>query len=429
MFINDACPHLLIKKYFSLLFMVWLCIFWEHSVQAENRWAVIIGIEEYQDPRLNLEYTQDDAEAIYQILRTIGDIPEQNILFLLNEQATRDSISEAFRDWLPNRVEPDDFVVIYYTGHGVQGPDLEPEDEGDSKDEYLVPYDIDISSVDTLGTSGVRDDLLSEWLGKLLSDTVVIFDATYSGVGNMQEEFPGLSEHISILASCQPYQQACEYPELKHGIFTYYLTKGLQGEADQNSDGQILVSEAFAYTEQHMANDARISGLKQQPVIWMKKDHVLVTVLEKIHIDLWFDILEADGTETRGVEGGEYQSGATIKLSFQVAQDCYLFVFNIDQNGQVYNFHPLDAEADESVQVEKDRIYTVETRLDDVVGEECFYAVASWQSFSLSRDVLPAVNKMFQTKGLQLEPMKELDVPLKELDIPFSYKIICFKHR
>ena len=39
---------------------------------AENRWAVIIGISEYQDQRANLQFTADDAKAIYHVLSTKG---------------------------------------------------------------------------------------------------------------------------------------------------------------------------------------------------------------------------------------------------------------------------------------------------------------------------------------------------------------------
>ncbi len=452
-------------------------MFWGQIAQAKNRWAVIIGIEEYQDSRLNLEYTEDDATAMYQVLSTKENIPEQNIHFLLNEKATKAAISKAFRDWLPEHVKPGDFVVVYYSGHGIQGPDRNPKDEQDNEDEYLVPYDFDISSLETTAETGVRDDLIAEWLGKLPSDTVVIFDSCYSGGGikmiskgtprnpyallprlkmvkstspnvsppeGMQKEFSGLSEHITFLASCQPYQSAQEYLGLKHGIFTYYLIKGLQGAADQNNDGQIFVSEAFRYTEQQMSSDARTEVSKQQPLIWTKRDNVFVFVTpsdrtpageatptsipksapdsEKIQVDLWFDILEADGTVTPGIENKEYQSGAIIRLSFKVTQNCYLFVFNIDQDGEAYNFHPVDPEADESVPAEKDRVYSVQAKLDEVLGEERFYAIASERPFSLSQDVLSAVDKEFQARGLKIDGMKELN-------LPFPYATISFKHR
>ena len=35
-----------------------------------------------------------------------------------------------------------------------------------------------------------------------------------------------------------------------HGVFTYFLLRGLQGEADRNHDGVVTAGELFAYLQQ-----------------------------------------------------------------------------------------------------------------------------------------------------------------------------------
>ena len=37
------------------------------------------------------------------------------------------------------------------------------------------------------------------------------------------------------------------YPEKKHGLFTYFFLKGLQGAADLDGDGAVTVSEMERY--------------------------------------------------------------------------------------------------------------------------------------------------------------------------------------
>jgi len=486
-------------------FFILFCVVWGQMAQAENRWAVVIGISTYQDSRATLKYTAKDAMTIYDILSTNEYFPKQNIHLLLDEQATQANITRAFRDWLPDRAVSGDIVVIYYSGHGFPGPDIDPKDEADNRDEYLAPYDINLSNPQTIVQSGVRDDLIADWLGKLSSDNIVIFDSCYSGggiksiltsgtpkslehllpfqsgtkslptTGGMRQELSGLSQRVTFLAASLPSQRSWKDPDLKQSVFTYYLARGLQGNADMNGDGNISVSEAFNYTQQQIASDQKWGHL-QQPVIELKKDLVLVSLeppvqiadteptaaptsiptvtpmptptpivsieptpnpiptptpkptsaspiqVGKIKVDLWFDIIQANGTVKPGVENEEYRSGEILKLSFRAAQDCYLFAFNIDQNGNVYNIHPTDSQADASVRVEGNRIYRVRGTLDKIVGEERFYVVASEHPFSLSQDVLPEVLREFRAKNLQVGQMKDLKIPL-------SYATTGLKHR
>ena len=39
--------------------------------------------------------------------------------------------------------------------------------------------------------------------------------------------------------------------EANHGMFSYFLMKGMEGEADANNDNQITAGELHAYVEQN----------------------------------------------------------------------------------------------------------------------------------------------------------------------------------
>ncbi|MCJ8278652.1 MAG: peptidase C14, partial [Rivularia sp. ALOHA_DT_140] len=43
------------------------------------------------------------------------------------------------------------------------------------------------------------------------------------------------SKGFCALLSCDRGQKSWEFPELGHGVFTYYLMKGLSGEAADNT--------------------------------------------------------------------------------------------------------------------------------------------------------------------------------------------------
>jgi len=48
------------------------------------------------------------------------------------------------------------------------------------------------------------------------------------------------------LLSCDRAQQSWEFPEMGHGVFTYYLIRGLQGAA-ANSQGIIEADGLYRY--------------------------------------------------------------------------------------------------------------------------------------------------------------------------------------
>ncbi|MEK9622767.1 MAG: hypothetical protein VW292_11220, partial [Alphaproteobacteria bacterium] len=61
--------------------------------------------------------------------------------------------------------------------------------------------------------------------------------------------------------------------EAKHGMFSYFLMKGLEGDADRDGDNQITTGELHAYVQQNVMQQS--SG-SQTPTITGESDRVLV---------------------------------------------------------------------------------------------------------------------------------------------------------
>jgi len=71
-----------------------------------NAHAVIIGINEYQDEKIpDLQFARADAEGVHQILTDpeLGRIPPENVILLLDENATQQNIRSAIGDEIPRR--------------------------------------------------------------------------------------------------------------------------------------------------------------------------------------------------------------------------------------------------------------------------------------------------------------------------------------
>jgi uncharacterized caspase-like protein len=74
------------------------------------------------------------------------------------------------------------------------------------------------------------------------------------------------------------------YPEKKQGLFTYFLLKGLGGEADSDGDYWVSVKEVYGYVRNRVVSVSRRMGAEQTPVLMpsseILKDMAIVKVLK-----------------------------------------------------------------------------------------------------------------------------------------------------
>ena len=256
------------------------------SQSAESRkFAVIIGIDKYKSPDIEgLKVAGIDAKSIYQIITDPkgGGFPVENVKLLLNDQATRESITKILGEWLPGQAKPDDMVLIFYSGHGGIEPDLSGE-EADGNSKYIIPYDTDPKN---LFSTAIQNSNLSGMLQRIGSNQMVfLIDCCYSGgattgqeviksissptakVGtDVYNDFSG-SGRVIISASLSD-QVSYEIPKLNHGIFTYNLLEGISGKADYNKDGVVtLIAEMYPFLSQEVVKMAYSFGFRQNPTL------------------------------------------------------------------------------------------------------------------------------------------------------------------
>lgn len=166
--------------------------------RAARHISLLIGVGNYQHVNsdawkelhlANLEGPAKDVIAMKTVLRSRGFLPGEDQKVLVDGQARKQDILAAFQ-WVAGRAtEPNDVVVIYYSGHGSWAPDQAIDatrkvDEalsvpGDIYDEGLVPWDArEPSNPRHL----VLDDEIGAMLDRLRTENVtVIIDACFSG--------------------------------------------------------------------------------------------------------------------------------------------------------------------------------------------------------------------------------------------------------
>jgi uncharacterized caspase-like protein len=80
-----------------------------------------------------------------------------------------------------------------------------------------------------------------------------------------------------VLTASAPDQISWSSDELGHGIFSYYLMKGMEGEADGNQDGRLTSGELHAYLLDKVNRQAAILNRKQQPQLVGDPNPILIS--------------------------------------------------------------------------------------------------------------------------------------------------------
>ena len=244
-----------------------------------NRWAIIVGISEYEDARLNLTWANRDAQKLYELIQTPagGGFEPERIELLIDGKATTAAVTRALRSFLKKPAR-EDVVLLYFACHGT--PDLDRPSIT-----YLLTHDTDPDDVS--GTAlpmreidiSLRENLLAE-------KVVIIADTCHSAsIGNAGgrrdagndagainaylEKVSEARDGVALLTSAESNETAREGTQWGkgHGVFTYFLLRGLQGEADgygRPKDGVVSVGELFDYVRD---NVKRATDDQQHPAI------------------------------------------------------------------------------------------------------------------------------------------------------------------
>ncbi|MFW9881275.1 MAG: caspase family protein, partial [Candidatus Thorarchaeota archaeon] len=86
-------------------------------LHPRNAYAIVIGISNYPGSANDLNYCDDDALAVRNMLVNEYNFEPENIIYLEDSNATKNEISNAF-DLIASQISPNDIFYFYYSGHG-----------------------------------------------------------------------------------------------------------------------------------------------------------------------------------------------------------------------------------------------------------------------------------------------------------------------
>lgn len=212
--------------------------------------VLVVGINTYAQSDLNLSYAKPDAQSIAAFMSGGGrtPMPVAETVALEDQQATKENILAALRRF--RAVPAGDVVVVYMAGHGVSVGD----------DWYFISHEIKIPRrPEKLAGMALSSAELKAEMEALGADrTMLLLDTCHSGTAATPlSDYRGMkslrllarSVGTHVLAATDKNQFAVELEQLGHGIFTYTLLAGLNGEAAKGADKQVKASELIRFVE------------------------------------------------------------------------------------------------------------------------------------------------------------------------------------
>jgi hypothetical protein len=236
---------------------------------VSHKWALVVGVGQFRNPRLNLRYTRNDAQSVADLLRdpSCGRFRADHVRLIADSEATSVNI-RAGLNWLARNSTEDDLAAIYIATHGTA---REQDVAGAS---YVVTYDTDVDSLDGLYstaipmveiTTVVRTRIKALKVAVILdtchsqgalAQTVTIPQSPSSQTLDRIKEGTGRV----ILAASRTEESSYESVKYSHGLFTYYLLQGLRQQKDAPLD------KIYPWVTAQVTKEAEANGWKQHPV-------------------------------------------------------------------------------------------------------------------------------------------------------------------
>jgi predicted secreted protein len=235
----------------------------------KNAVALIIGLDGYENIA-RAPWAESDASVFFDYAQQSLGIPADRIALITGDKSDRSGIYDSLDMWLPTMVEEGDSnVYVYFAGHGLA--------TADGEQAYLIPYDGNLENLRR--TAIPRKEVISV-LKDLKAKSVTLFmDTCYSGTpkggkGTLvadsrglrivkKDNFSSLPKNFTIFSAASNQQTASSHPNLENGLFSYWMMRGLGGDADSNNDRKITNGELHKFINKNVKKAAALMGRKQ----------------------------------------------------------------------------------------------------------------------------------------------------------------------
>lgn len=223
-----------------------------------------VGIDRYASPAVDeLCCARRDAAALEALFAdTLGG----DTVLLTDADATRARIEQEFIKL--SACDPDDTVVIAFSGHG-------------SETHELATFDTDLAD---LPNTAIPLDLIQQWFSRIPAKRLIFFlDCCFSGgfgakvlhVETKPRDMRSTDARLAQLAGAgrvvftasSADEPAYEHTKFRHGFLTYFLLEALRGAKEVVRGGQISLYRVLSHVTERVKAAASQFGRPQNPTM------------------------------------------------------------------------------------------------------------------------------------------------------------------
>src|SRR3954468_13347935 len=205
--------------------------------QPQKTWVFVVGVLswKYSDMFGSFPVKNRRDNTLVDFFKQ-GGVPDSQIVYLQDKQATQQRIDNAFTEQL-KKLRPDDLLIVYYAGHGSKSDD--------GNDVFLASYDAGDDGVEGWSVNAIPGKIN----GSKCSRVLWLIDCCYSGQAGL-----AIAKQTKGPAYACVTSSAASESSTEHWTFTEALLDALRGVAyvDLNHDGVVTLSEFAAHVEADM---------------------------------------------------------------------------------------------------------------------------------------------------------------------------------
>ena len=234
---------------------------------VQRRWAVLVGINEYDSPAFsNLSYCVNDVTSLSDLLSQVG----YTVVCLhdevdRNDRLPRQKYIEGSLRNLKGQFGAEDLLLVYFACHGTRDSDGTPK---------LIASDT-VQGPEMLAETTVAVADVERWMRESgAGQLVLMLDACHMGQGTDERKADVVSDFeegvkavlpkgFALLASSTAAQTSREFGKLQHGLFSYCVLNGLAGAARDANRSQITIGALKQYVREALLQASMSAGVFQ----------------------------------------------------------------------------------------------------------------------------------------------------------------------
>ena len=227
--------------------------------------AIAIGIGAFRHPALSpVQFAAHDAEVMADYFKALHAIPSEQVQLRTDDHALKDDVIELFEEWLPKQVGSGSDVLIFIAGRAVVNPS--------NGAVSLIPHEGDpVSALRLISLRRLHEALARLPIQRaiLMMDLALTSGAPSSSAEGKEPAWAAIpavlrDDKLVQIVGVSRHESAQQYEPGRHGLFTYFLLKGLSGAGDRDRNGVVAVGELCSYVREHVAVAAKEQYQKDQ---------------------------------------------------------------------------------------------------------------------------------------------------------------------